>query len=74
VVLPTVENGDIRLLGGEGDRTFRNQLKARALARECAKWIKDKVELRGVPGSLPQSALIAGDGNSEECQAITGNR
>ena len=45
MILPTVENGDIRLLGAEGDRPFRNQLQARALARECARWIKDRVEL-----------------------------
>ncbi len=73
IVLPTGANEDIRLLGGEGDRAFRNQLNARALARECVRWIKERVELRGAPGPLPQSALIASDGKTEGCQAITGN-
>lgn len=62
LVLPRVQDGAIGLLGGDGDRTFRNRLDSRALARACAAWIDAKAEGRSAPGPLPQAALIASDG------------
>ena len=73
MVLPSAENCEIHLLGGECDRSFRNHLGIRALARECSDWIKEKVEIRNVEGPLPQAALIATDGKTGECRAMTGN-
>ena len=73
VVLPKLAEGDIGLLGGEGDRPFRNRLQSRALARACAAWVESKAEVRSAPGPLPQAALIASDGASKDCRAITGN-
>ena len=73
VVLP-VNNGDeLGLTGSDTDRAFRNRLQLRCLARECAAWIKKKVEVRSAPALLPQSILIAGKQDSELHRVITGN-
>lgn len=71
-VLPAAEGAELGLLGGETDRPFRNQLRARALARQCAEWIQRRVEIRAAPGILPQSALITGHPESGRRRAITG--
>lgn len=42
-------------------------------ARECAAWVKKKVELRGALALLPQSIFIAGKAESERHRIITGN-
>ncbi len=73
LILPMLESGDTGLLGGDADRSFRNQLQAQTLARECSSWIRGKIEVRGVAGPLPQSMLIANDGKTGECRAIMGN-
>ena len=73
IVLPTDRNGDLGLTGSENDRPFRNRLQLRWLARECAEWVRKRVELRGAPGLLPQSILIAGKRDSEHHRVITGN-
>jgi hypothetical protein len=73
LVLPHAADGEIGILGGDGDRSFRNRLQTRALARACKAWIESKAEVRNAPGPLPQAALIASDGASKECRAITGN-
>ncbi|MBU4270899.1 MAG: helicase [Planctomycetes bacterium] len=73
VVLPEAIGPDLSLTGSDNDRAFRNRLQVRWLARECAAWIKKKVDLRGAPASLPQSILIAGKPESEHHRVITGN-
>src|SRR5262249_40022900 len=73
LVLPTSNDSELELTGSERDRAVRNRLQLRWLARECAAWIKDKVELRGASGSLPQSILIAGKPESSSHRVITGN-
>ena len=73
VVLPAANGGELGLTGSDTDRAFRNRLQLRWLARECAAWIKKKVELRGAPALLPQSILIAGKPESELHRVITGN-
>jgi SNF2 family DNA or RNA helicase len=65
--------GDLGLTGADTDRAFRNRLNIHWLARECAAWIQKKVELRGAPGPLPQSILIAGKPDSGLHRVITGN-
>jgi hypothetical protein len=72
VVLPQVNGQDLGLTGSANDRAFRNRLQLRWLARECAGWVKKKVELRGAPALLPQSILIAGKPESELQRVITG--
>src|ERR1035437_8992307 len=73
VVLPATNGDELGLTGSESDRAFRNRLQLRWLARECAAWIRQKVELRGAPTLLPQSILIAGKQDSELHRVMTGN-
>jgi len=73
IVLPAAKADDLGLTGSENDRAFRNRLQLRWLARECADWIRKRVELRGAPSLLPQSILIAGKQDSELHRVITGN-
>ena len=73
IVLPAANDGDLGLTGAYADRAFRNRLQVRWLARECARWIQNHVELRGAPSSLPQSILIAGKPESGLQRVITGN-
>jgi len=73
VVLPSTISNELGLTGTDADRAFRNRLQLRWLARDCAAWIKRKVELRGIPGILPQSILIAGKPGSSRHRVITGN-
>ena len=54
VVLPATPGNELGLAGSDADRAFRNRLQLRWLARECAAWIKGKVELRGAPALLPR--------------------
>jgi hypothetical protein len=73
VVLPASSGDEFGLTGAEIDRAFRNRLQLRWLARECAAWIRRKVELRNAPALLPQSILIAGKQGSGLERVITGN-
>ena len=73
LVLPAINGADLGLTGSDNDRAFRNRLQVRWLARECAAWIKEKVELRSAPTLLPQSILIVGKPELEFTCVITGN-
>ena len=73
VVLQGAQIGDLGLTGSETDRSFRNRLNVHWLARECAAWVKKKVELRGTPGTLPQSLMIARKAELALTRVITGN-
>src|SRR5271170_7177808 len=53
IVLPAIDQGDLGLTGSDADRSFRNRLELRWLARECSTWIRKKVEVRGAPALLP---------------------
>ncbi|MBI3805396.1 MAG: helicase [Nitrospirae bacterium] len=73
LILPVAEGNDLGLFGSEKDRPFRNRLQGRWLARLCAEWIKNKTELRGATGVLPQSTLIMGHMDAALRRVITGN-
>lgn len=73
LVVPLGKESDLKLLGTEADRSLRNQLLARALAKQCAQWIASKVEVRPAPASLPQSTILASQPDSASGRAITGN-
>jgi SNF2 family DNA or RNA helicase len=73
ILLPKTKEDELGLTGLESDRPFRNRLQLRWLAKECAAWIKTKVELRNAPAVLPQAILIAGRPDSERHRVITGN-
>src|SRR5262245_28351298 len=46
LVLPSHCLGDPELLSAESDRTYRNRLQVRWLARQCAAWLEAKAEVR----------------------------
>lgn len=48
----------LTLLGNDADRPARNRLVAPHLARKFADWLRDKVELRCAPGSVPQGLAV----------------
>ena len=73
IVLPALNGDDLGLTGTQNDRAFRNRLQIRWLARECAAWIRKKVELRAAPAMLPQSVLIVGKADTELQCVVTGN-
>lgn len=67
LILPPADD-TLEFLGGEGDRASRNQLQARWLANQCAKWLEGKVELRRAHGTIPQGASVmrAPDGTADQ--------
>ena len=67
------ENGtDLGLLGTAADRGARNRLQARWLAKQCARWLQDKVELRRAQGTIPQGAIVIRDSGGKPKQAVLG--
>ena len=58
------------LLGEDVDRARRNALRARGLAADLLQWLEAAVEVRAVPGKLPQSAWIT---ESSGAPASAGN-
>ncbi|KPF42537.1 helicase [beta proteobacterium AAP121] len=52
------------LLGDDLDRERRNGLRARGLAADLLQWLETAVDVRAVPGKLPQSAWITGNSHA----------
>jgi SNF2 family DNA or RNA helicase len=73
LILPLNVDGDLTLLGSSADRAARNRLQARWLALECAKWIREKTEVRAPSSNLPQSAYLIRNLNLGQSRVITGN-
>lgn len=72
MVIPPLSDGGLGLLGGEADRSYRNSLQTRWLAREVSTWLEATVEVRTARGAISQSALIARSEIGEAGTAITG--
>lgn len=72
LILP-VDNDQLELLGGEGDRAARNRLQSRWLAGQCAKWVQQGVELRRAAGMVPQGAVVLRDTEGTPSQAVLGS-
>lgn len=53
------------LLGGEEERSFRNSLTAPHVARMCAEWIEERVEVAGVDAPVPHSLYITSGSNGK---------
>jgi hypothetical protein len=67
------EGTDLALLGTEADRAARNRLQTRWLARRCADWITNKVELRRANGAVPQGAMVIRDSEAHPRQVVLGS-
>ena len=72
LVLPA-DDESLSLLGGDGDRAARNRLQVRWLARMCAKWLTEKVELRRANGSVPQGAVVLSNSEAVPQQVVLGS-
>jgi SNF2 family DNA or RNA helicase len=73
LILPLETDGDLTFLGSAADRAARNRLQTRWLARECAKWIREKTEVRASFNFLPQSAYVIRHPDVTQSRVITGN-
>lgn len=72
IVLPP-DGVDLSLLGGEADRSRRNQLQLRWLAARCAEWLSSTVEVRRANSRIPQGALVLRDEASRAQQVFFGS-
>ncbi len=73
LVFPSAEAGDPSLVGATSDRTYRNRLQLRWLAKQCATWLEAKADVKNAPGMIPQATLIAGGADAALNRVITGN-
>lgn len=73
LILPLDTNGDLSFLGSAADRQARNRLQSHWLARECAKWIREKAEVRSSSSPLPQSAYVIRHSDAAQSRVLTGN-
>lgn len=73
LITPDGESGDLSLLGGVSDRAARNALQVRWLARNCIDWAEQKLQVRHVQASLPQSTFIASSPDPTGDRVITGS-
>jgi len=71
MILPPV-GSDLMLLGDEADRAARNRLQTRWLAKKCEAWLRDGVDLRPTPASVPQGTLVVRDANSGPQRVVHG--
>jgi hypothetical protein len=73
LTLPGAPDRDLRLLGSDADRAFRNRLTVRWLARKCAEWVKSRVQVREAPVGVPQSMFVVGHPEPQHRRVICGN-
>jgi len=55
------DGSDLALLGGPGDRSSRNRLSVRWLAKRLALWLEAKADVRRALGAVPQGAIVVRD-------------
>lgn len=72
LALPSHEHSDWAMLGTDADRSFRNRLQIRWLAKQCADWITQKVEVKQAKSSIPQSAMVIRSTEGVASRVITG--
>jgi hypothetical protein len=71
LILPPTDGG-LELLGSEHDRAARNRLQARWLAKQCADWLADKVEVRRANRYVPQGAAVLRNPDGSPEQVVVG--
>jgi SNF2 family DNA or RNA helicase len=72
LILPQQQNAE-SFLGSEADRSYRNQLSSRKLARDLAEWIRDHVDVKTAPGPIPQATLVVKSADGSPSKVISGN-
>ena len=72
LLLPS-DGTDLALLGSTADRGARNRLQSRWLAKQCAGWLQNKVELRRAREEVPQGAIVLRDHDGQPKQAVLGS-
>lgn len=60
------------LAGNEFEMKLRNEMKQAAIARECAEWLKDKVQIKALRRSNPAQPRLINIENNEERVSING--
>ena len=73
IVVPGGEGTDLKLLGTDADRSFRNRLTVPWLAGVCRDWLSRKGDIREVPAMLPQCLMAAGNPDGDRKRVIAGN-
>ena len=73
MVLPNAKAGDLGIVDSIADRSFRNRLQTRWLAKQCAEWIEKTAQIKRVQGVIPQSTLITESSEKTLNRVITGN-
>ena len=72
LILPPVDT-ELTLFGTEADRAARNRLQGRWLAKHCAEWIENAVEIRRANRAVPQGAIVVRSGDGLPLQAFIGS-
>ncbi len=72
IVFPADGTG-LDLLGNAADRAARNRLQNRWLAAECARWLRERAELRSANGPVPQGTAVIRDSNGGPAQVVLGS-
>ncbi|NLF69853.1 MAG: hypothetical protein GX575_12475 [Candidatus Anammoximicrobium sp.] len=73
LLAPDGQTTDLILLGGPSDRSYRNRLLGRWLAKQCEAWLEATVDVKTAPAGLPQATLIVGNGDGSPTRVISGN-
>jgi len=72
LVLPPVD-AELAVLGTNADRSARNHLQTRWLAKRFAEWIEVKAEIRRATGAVPQGAIVLRESDSRPKQVVLGS-
>ncbi len=71
-ILPP-DGEELDLFGTDADRAVRNQLRGRWLAKRCAEWISNTVDIRRADRSVPQGAAVLRNGDGRPQQVLLGS-
>jgi hypothetical protein len=66
-------SAELAVLGSDADRTARNRLQTRWLARRLSQWLENKTEIRRALGAVPQGAFVLRDGEARPLQVLLGS-
>ena len=67
------ESSEINILGSDSDRSARNRLESRWLAKKLIHWVSESVEVRNTAGDIPQGSFIVRDSDNHPIQSVIGS-